>query len=110
MKRTAPALLGATCLSLLLAAPVRAAGDPDAGLSLAQRWCSSCHAVDPTPERAPVDGVPSFRAIAQLPNYDSGWVGAFIANPHPPMPDLSLTKREIDDITAYLERLHGRSG
>lgn len=104
MIRTGTVLLGAFGL-LALASPA-AAADPDAGLSLAKRWCSSCHAVDPNPERAPVDGVPSFRAIASLPNYEPGWVGAFIQNPHPPMPDLSLSKRDIDDITAYLDRLH----
>ena len=110
MTRTVPLLLGAIGLTLLLGSPARAAGDADAGLSVAQRWCSSCHAVDPSPQRAPVDGVPSFRAIAALPNYESGWVAAFIQNPHPPMPNLSLSKRDIDDITAYLDRLHGPRG
>jgi len=105
MNRTGFLLLGALSLSLVFAAQAGAA-DADAGLQLAQRWCASCHAVEPNPERAPIDGVPSFRSIASLPAYDSGWVGAFIANPHPPMPNLSLSKRDIDDITAYLDRLH----
>ena len=105
MTRTRTLLLGALGLSLAWATQA-AAADPDAGLALARVWCSSCHAVDPNPDRAPIDGVPSFRAIATLPNYDKGWVAAFIANPHPPMPNLSLSKQNIDDITAYLDRLH----
>ena len=99
---------GALALSLGLAGPACAA-DADAGLEIAQRWCASCHAVGANPERAPVDGVPSFRSVAHGPVYDRGWVAAWIADPHPPMPNLGLSKREIDDITAYLDRLHAGS-
>jgi mono/diheme cytochrome c family protein len=32
-----------------------------------------------------------------------GW----LADPHPPMPNLNLSRQEIDDILAYLESLTG---
>ena len=98
-------LLGFLALSLALGHPAKAA-DADAGLALAQRWCASCHAVEPNPASAPVDGVPSFRSVARGATYERGWVAAWIAAPHPPMPNLNLSKSEIDDITAYLDRLH----
>ena len=99
--------LAASLMALLaVSSSAEAAGNAEAGRQLAELWCSSCHAVEPQPERAPVDGVPSFRAVAHMSDYASGWVRAFLNNPHPPMPNLSLTTRQIDDITAYLDRLH----
>ena len=108
MRRTiAVRTIAAAVAVLLEAGSAQAAGNPEAGHQLAQLWCSSCHAVEPQPERAPVDGVPSFRAVAGAKDYAPGRVRSFLNNPHPPMPNLSLTSGQIDDITAYLDRLRG---
>lgn len=104
-------LLPLTAVLLLLAATVQA-GDPPAdaanGERIAVRWCASCHAVEASPERAPADGVPSFRAIASRPGYHPGSIKTFLAMPHAPMPNLSLSRVEIADLSAYLDRLHAR--
>ena len=98
--------------ALVLNATAASAGDPPAdaanGERIALRWCASCHAVEAAPARAPADGVPSFRAIASRPGYQPGAIKTFLAMPHAPMPNLSLTRAEIADLSAYLDRLHGR--
>jgi mono/diheme cytochrome c family protein len=82
-----------------------AAGDPEYGKLLAQTWCSSCHLVAPNENRPALADVPTFTDIArQLPD-DADVLAAFIANPHPPMPDLSLSRKDIRDILAYLATL-----
>lgn len=87
---------------LALAAPALAAGDAQAGHALAQRWCSGCHVVDRGPGP---DSAPPFPAIAQRNPHDHGWVRAWLAAPHPPMPDLHLSRREVEDVVAYLDSL-----
>jgi len=32
-------------------------------------------------------------------------LAAFLANPHPPMPNLSLSRRDIQDLLAYIATL-----
>jgi mono/diheme cytochrome c family protein len=80
-------------------------GDAANGHRLAQRWCAQCHGVEAEPGHAPADGVPTFRAVAAKPSYDRPWLRAKLASPHAPMPDLSLTRAEIDDLGAWLDRL-----
>lgn len=95
--------------ALLVTAPALAADPPaDAanGQRIAERWCANCHAVAAVPERAPADGVPTFRSIADRPGYQNGYVKTFLTMPHSPMPNLSLTRTEIADLAAYLDRLH----
>ena len=89
---------------LMAAAPAWAAGSAQAGATLAQRWCSSCHLTADTNASGP-DTAPPFSTIAARHGQDREWVHAWLMKPHPPMPDLQLTRQEIDDITAYLESL-----
>lgn len=79
------------------------AGDAAAGAAMAQQWCSGCHVVDGA--RRGSDTAPSFDAIARRTRSDKDWVRAWLIQPHPPMPNLNLTRQEIDDIVAYLESL-----
>jgi mono/diheme cytochrome c family protein len=48
-------------------------------------------------------GPPTFRTVAG--HLDPGQLRAFLSHPHPPMPDLALTRAEIDDLIAYIETL-----
>ncbi len=97
-------LTGATVLAALVAAaPVQAAGDAAAGHALAQRWCTSCHVVDSA--TAGSDAAPAFSAIVNRAKRTPGTLRAWLAAPHPPMPNLSLSRREVDDIVAYLDSL-----
>ncbi len=84
----------------LLSAPASHAADPDNGQRLAQRWCANCHVVD----RAQTRGTeaPPFSAIARKPNFDATAVAFFLLNPHPRMPDFGLTRKEAEDLAAYI--------
>ncbi|MBV8133418.1 MAG: cytochrome c [Alphaproteobacteria bacterium] len=92
-------------LSLVLAAVathlVRA--DAAKGSQLAQQWCANCHVVGSTPAGNLQQGPPSFRAIASARTVDQ--LRAFLVHPHGAMPDLSLTRKEIDDLVGYIETL-----
>lgn len=78
------------------------AGDAREGRALAQAWCSACHVVEPQQRRAGNDAVPSFAAVARMPSTTSLSIRAFLQTPHPPMPDLKLSRTQIDDIVAYI--------
>jgi mono/diheme cytochrome c family protein len=86
----------------LLAAPVEAA-DPANGGVLAQRWCSGCHAV--AGESALSDANATFAQIAARRADQPGYVRAFLVKPHAPMPNLTLSNRELDDLAAYIKSL-----
>lgn len=96
------ALAIAVLVSASLARPAYA-GDAELGHQLAERWCTSCHAVDPG--QVGQTNVPSFAAIAAQHGGDGRWVRAWLMTPHPSMPDMSLTRIEIDNVVAYLGSL-----
>lgn len=88
------------------AASAAAAGDAEAGHALARIWCSSCHIVDEAQQAR--DAAPPFASIAKRHGSDRAWLRAWLTAPHPPMPNFNLSRREIDDIVAYLESLPRR--
>jgi mono/diheme cytochrome c family protein len=95
----------ATVLMALLAASSAASaqGSAEAGKRLAQQWCASCHQVEPN---APAkDVAPPFASLGVEKGKDPGWVRAWLANPHPPMQGINLSRQQIDDIVAYLQSL-----
>jgi mono/diheme cytochrome c family protein len=75
---------------------------PSAGGKLAETWCSSCHVVGPTQDRGTSTGAPPFAAVANMSSTTAMSLRAFLATPHWRMPDLHLTRDEIDDIAAYI--------
>ncbi|UEM07503.1 cytochrome c (plasmid) [Skermanella rosea] len=99
-------LLGAAAVVFATAGSQARSGDPAAGERLAERWCSSCHVVS----GAGTDAVPSLEGIARgIPSGQgepaTARVRRWLADPHPPMPNLSLSDAEIADVVAYLETL-----
>jgi cytochrome c len=73
-----------------------------AGRETALRACSGCHLVgDSDPKQAP-EGVPTFRSLARNQAITEARLRGFLHAPHPPMPDLALTRREIDDLVSYI--------
>ncbi|WP_395665028.1 c-type cytochrome [Methylocella sp.] len=75
-------------------------GDAARGETIARRWCASCHVVAPGQSPAS-DGAPSFMSVAaKVVSPDA--LKAFLADPHPKMPDMSLTRDEIADLAAYI--------
>lgn len=103
-------ILRAAALSLLLLPlaataqePERkvARADPQNGGVLAQRWCASCHIVSKDQTRG-TDGVPSFSAIANRSDFSGEQLAFFLLNPHPVMPNMTLTRNEARDLAAYI--------
>jgi mono/diheme cytochrome c family protein len=77
-------------------------GDPDAGRKLAQTWCENCHVVAPSQQRGTSTGAPAFTAIAAMKSTTFMGLQAFLQTPHARMPDLHLSRDEIDDVAAYI--------
>jgi len=82
------------------------AADADAGRRLARQWCVECHVVEPTQESAS-DAAPPFESIALDPSKTPEGLRTWLADPHPPMPNLQLSTGEIEDILAYIQSLAG---
>jgi hypothetical protein len=79
-------------------------GSPDNGLKLARQW--TCHLVEPAGRGG--DAGPPFVQIANRPDRTAQTLRAWLNDPHPPMPNLGLSGREVDDIAVYIESLQGR--
>lgn len=78
--------------------------DAGNGLQIARRWCASCHIIGPN-QRTGSDVVPPFATIARMPNLDAARIAFFLLDPHPKMPDMSLTRDEAADLAAYIVTL-----
>jgi mono/diheme cytochrome c family protein len=102
IERAAFALLAALA-SFGCAVPANAGGDAAHGAVMAKRWCANCHVVSADQKSAKVD-VPTFADIARR-RPDDRALSNFLVDPHPPMPNLSLTRQEIDDVVAYIRSL-----
>jgi mono/diheme cytochrome c family protein len=87
-----------------LCMPSRAA-DATNGKRLAEQWCASCHLVSASQTRARAD-VPTFQEIAGRPGFNAARLAFFLLDPHPKMPNMSLTRNEAADLAAYIESLN----
>jgi mono/diheme cytochrome c family protein len=107
------ALAGAliACVSLLPGA-ARAQIHPDAktGHEVAAKLCSGCHIVGGKAANAtmPAD-VPTFVEIANQPGQTAEAIAGRIVIPHPPMPQIQLTRLEIGDVAAYIMSLRNEN-
>lgn len=95
------AVVGAATFGMGIAS---ASADVRSGQIIAERWCSACHLVGPDQTRA-IDGVATFAEVAQREDVTVDGLRAFLASPHPMMPDMALTRREIRDLVAYIKSL-----
>ena len=101
MKRI-PVLIAAIAGMCLLSQA--AAADAANGERLARQWCANCHVIDGSgPSATLPQGPPSFRVAAG--HLNAGELRAFLSHPHGAMPDLALTRVEIDDLIGYIEKL-----
>ena len=88
----------------LLLVPGAARADAADGDRLARQWCVNCHVINGSgPATSIPQGPPSFRIIAG--HLDPGQMRSFLTNPHGAMPNLALTRAEIDNLIAYIESL-----
>ena len=75
-----------------------------AGARRALQGCSHGHAVNGGgPSATLPQGPPSFRTAAGHMNDER--LRAFLSRPHGAMPDLALSRAEIDDVVAYIASL-----
>ena len=79
------------------------AGDVERGRSLAERWCIECHVIGPAIPGGEIG--PSFATVANDGGKQADVVSAWLVDPHPPMPNMSLTMAEIDDLATYIMSL-----
>jgi hypothetical protein len=93
----------AVALSLLVTSGDAFAADAERGLLLARSWCSFCHMVEPGVKAS--DTAPPFETIARDPAITPQRLQAWLAKPHPPMPDLKLSRDEESDLLAYIRSL-----
>ena len=89
------------------ASPAFAQQQPDAriGERLARQWCASCHLVA-ADQRAPApDTAPPFASIAARPNATPGALRTIIQMPYPRMPQIALSREEVEHVIAYIASL-----
>ena len=81
-----------------------AQADPDDGEKLARRWCAACHLVAPDQQTATTDA-PPFATIARAPGFNREKLAFFLLEPHPKMPNMSLSRNEAADLADYIAAL-----
>lgn len=77
-------------------------GNVSAGRHLAETWCASCHVVTAKADSGTSNGAPTFVSIGRMTSTTYLSMRAFLQTPHDRMPDLHLSRDEMDDLTAYL--------
>jgi mono/diheme cytochrome c family protein len=80
------------------------AADVNHGRQVARRWCVSCHLVAAS-QRQTTTEAPPFATIARKPSFDVNRLAAFLLEPYPRMPNMSLTRAEAADTAAYIGSL-----
>ena len=87
----------------LLARPIALAADAEDGKRLAETLCVPCHVVVPG-QRREVSDAPPFDVIAAKFKVAPDVVAFLLLHPHPRM-NVPLTRREAEDIAAYISTL-----
>ena len=95
-------------LTLLIAAlsssQSASAADAIHGEELARRWCAECHVVAGD-QRQVLSQAPPFSEVARNPEFNVDRLAYFLLEPHPKMPNMSLTRREAADLASYIASL-----
>jgi hypothetical protein len=73
--------------------------------TMGQLWhnvgARTCHVVS-SAQRVEIDHSPSFASIAQRADLSAEKLAFFLLEPHPKMPNMSLSRKEADDLAAYI--------
>jgi mono/diheme cytochrome c family protein len=91
-------------LAVLVMTEDAGAADAYNGGQIARRWCEPCHVVAGD-QQGTTGEAPPFASIAKRPGFDTGQLAMFLLDPHPKMPDMSLTRIEAGDLAAYIASL-----
>ncbi|MBV9833456.1 MAG: cytochrome c [Alphaproteobacteria bacterium] len=90
-----------TLAAIALTCGTALAGDPVNGEKLARRWCAGCHVVSLKQTGTVTEATP-FPVIARRPDFSERTIAYFLLDPHPKMPDMSLTRAEAADLAAHI--------
>ncbi len=100
--RTIACLSLAACMALAAGAAAAQPGDAQRGRELAERACSNCHNVRSEPPATLSSDVASFASVANRPGVTAEMLAGRIIIPHPAMPGVQLSVRELRDVIAYI--------
>lgn len=78
-------------------------GNAEAGKQLVLNSCTTCHA--PTGTNEASDQAPPLSFLARDNKSHPEWVHAWLMDPHPPMPEIMLSRQQVADVMAYLSTL-----
>ena len=90
-------------LGAIVFAQTAFAADADNGKRVALVRCAPCHIVEPNQSREVADS-PPFESIARKFGSNPESLAFAILDPHPRM-NLTFTRREVEDIAAYISTL-----
>jgi mono/diheme cytochrome c family protein len=88
----------------ILVASAALAADADNGRRLAETRCVTCHIVSSPTQRRDVADAPPFEVIARKYTASPETLAFSLLDPHPRM-NVMLTRREAQDIAAYINTL-----
>lgn len=74
----------------------------EVGGALAERWCTSCHAIERAPRAETADGAPSFKAIAARSSTTADSLDRHLSAAHTRMPDFALSRYQRSLLIAYI--------
>ncbi len=89
-------------LAVVALTPLLSSADVANGERLARRWCASCHVVAADQRQGNTQASP-FSAMAKIPDLNAEKIALFLLAPHPPMPDMSLSRSEAADLAVYIK-------
>ena len=101
-KEPSCSLLALSVLANLAIGPAHA--DAAKGAQIARQWCANCHVIGGNTAGPVPQGPPSFQMVAHS-GMSADQLRAFLSHPHGAMPNLALTRTEIDDLIGYIETL-----
>ncbi len=77
----------------------------ESGLERAKQWCAHCHVVEAEAGTVAQSDVPSFESIAARPQQSLENIENRFLKPHPPMPDLQLSREVLRELALYIMSL-----
>jgi mono/diheme cytochrome c family protein len=86
--------------ALLAATRAAFAQNVENGQRLSERWCTECHLIGTGPAKH--DRAPPFAVIASKETISAEMIASFLLLPHATMPNLPLSRKDADDIAAFI--------
>jgi mono/diheme cytochrome c family protein len=78
-------------------------GDPRAGRAFATDNCQQCHEIGNGRKLlSPLAAGPAFRDVANASTTTPLSLHVFLMTSHPTMPNIILSKKEVDDVVSYI--------